>query len=431
MRRITGLVGVLKKFAADRRGGAAIMMGLVTPMSLGFGALGVEATHWYMAKRELQSVVDAAALSGAIALANGMTATQAEAIAEANATRNDYTPGAGDTVTYASPPTSGAFAGDLRATEAIILQEQEVILLGALGRSATRIRARAVAMNIGGGEHCIIGLDPTMEGGVEFSGTADALVGCGVAANSNDDKALMVNGNAELTADPAAAVGDIYVGGSAQLVTQNPPQPLSPPTPDPYGPEGANLQIPANPVACTATNLMVNGTATLDPGRYCGGITANGGADITFNPGTYIMDGGEFKTNGGASLTGTDVTFALTGSGTDYAQVDVSGGTVADLSAPTGGEFSGILFFQDPNAPSFQGGNLKTNRFLGGATADLTGVLYFPSQEVLFTGGVDSMTNCLHLIARKVTITGSAVIQNNCAGTGVDPVMSVLVRLVE
>ncbi len=107
---------------------------------------------------------------------------------------------------------------------------------------------------------------------------------------------------------------------------------------------------------CTSCNgggkLDVKGTQTVSPGTYSS-ITVNAGANATFSPGTYIIDGNKGLTiNGGATVTGTGVTFYLTGS----ANVTINGGTgsapTVQFSAPNSGTYAGVLFWQAPGDTS-------------------------------------------------------------------------------
>ena len=118
---------------------------------------------------------------------------------------------------------------------------------------------------------------------------------------------------------------------------------------------------------------------------------------------------------------GQDVTLSLDLSAPD----ETASGTVAD--------YSGVLFYQDARAPSFQGNNLRTNAVQGGSGDRIEGALYFPSQEVFMTGGASSSDTCLQIVARKVTLQGNAVVRHGaaaCKNLGVSPIVPTGVRLV-
>ncbi len=183
-------------------------------------------------------------------------------------------------------------------------------------------------------------------------------------------------------------------------------------------------------------------TDTLDPGRYCGGIEISGGADVTFNPGLYINDGGSFEVAGNSTIYGDGVTFILTADDpANIGTVSFSGGTVGDLTAQSddGNPYAGVLFYQDPLAPiSYPGKGKKIvegkNKILGGSTIDLKGALYFPSQRVQFTGGAAAGNGCMQVIARTVDFMGNANFVNDeeeCDDLLVKKIVATRVALVE
>ena len=96
-------------------------------------------------------------------------------------------------------------------------------------------------------------------------------------------------------------------------------------------------------------------------------------------PLTYVIDGGNFSVNGGATLQeatgGTGVTIILTDSsgGDAPGRVTINGGAIVTLAAPTSGDYSGVVFYQDKSAVS-----TSKNKFNGGSTTNFTGALYFP-----------------------------------------------------
>jgi len=92
------------------------------------------------------------------------------------------------------------------------------------------------------------------------------------------------------------------------------------------------------------------------------------------------------------------------------------------------------LFFQDQRAPCCQGNTLISNDFLGGTEMNLQGAIYFPNQEIKFSGGASLMNSCLQIIGDKVTFTGTSYLnatETNCAAAGVTLIPQYWVRLVE
>lgn len=415
---------LMRRIRQDRRGSVIILTALLMPAVLGFSALGVDATLWYLQRRELQSIADAAAIAGTVVTANDING-DAEAAAIADAARNDFVVGDGRTLTVSTPPTSGAYAGMSGYVEVRVTEQPTLYFVDRFVDGQITIAARSVAGAVVVGEHCIIGLDHTMDRAVEFAGTANVYVECGVASNSNSAESLYLGGTADLVADPAQAYGDIYIGGNASLTTKHPPQPLSQRVDDPY----SYLSPPSSSMTCAATNMRASGTVPLSPGKYCGGLTVQNG-NVTFSPGTYIINNGDFDVRGTSTLAGDGVTFILTGdSAAKVGNLKITGGTVANLTASTSGAYEGVLFYQDAIASA--GGS---NSVLGGSSMELEGALYFPSQEILFSGGSGAKPACLQIIADKVTFQGNGYVGNDssrCGDLNVKKITQVRVKIVE
>jgi hypothetical protein len=123
---------------------------------------------------------------------------------------------------------------------------------------------------------------------------------------------------------------------------------------------------------------------------------------------------------------GTGVTIIFTGSGSNYAYATIGNGATVTLAAPTTGTTQGIAFFGDPNAPAS-----TTSSFGGGASMNITGAIYFPSDTVQFQNGITNPSGCTQLIAGIIQFQGGAQFSNNCAGTGTSAIGGGPTTLVE
>ena len=117
---------------------------------------------------------------------------------------------------------------------------------------------------------------------------------------------------------------------------------------------------------------------------------------------------GTLKLNGNVSVTGVGVTFYLTNGAT----VQFNGNAHLNLSAPTSGTYSGILFFGDRTQAN------ATQKFNGDATSSMTGALYFPTQQVQMTGNFSGVNGCMQVVADTIDYTGSSTLAANCAAQG-------------
>jgi hypothetical protein len=152
-----------------------------------------------------------------------------------------------------------------------------------------------------------------------------------------------------------------------------------------------------------------SGLQTLNPGVWCNGVSFTNDAQIKLNPGVYYVNGGNFNVGGAVQMSGTGVTIVLTGSGSNYANATIGNGATVTLSAPTSGATADIAFFGDRNAPAS-----TTSNFGGGATMNITGAIYLPTETVQFQNGITNPSGCTQLIAGIIQFQGGAEFSNNC-----------------
>jgi len=241
----------------------------------------------------------------------------------------------------------------------------------------------------------------------------------------------VLNGQATINANRAYMSGNYSTTGQAALNTTTPHGIFTHAAAanDPY----ADVPVPSYS-GCNQSNYSLSGnnSHTFSAGTsgvmvFCNGFSLTGGSSVTFQPGTYIIDGGSFSIAGNSSISGTGVTIVLTSSsGSGYATASIAGGSVVNITAPTSGPTAGLAFYQDRNAPSS-----GTDSFSGGTTQNITGALYFPNQGVTFNGGTQTGAKCTQLIGYTLTFDGNANFNSDCMGTGVRPVGSAFIQLVE
>ncbi len=401
----------LGRFLDNREGVIGVLIAIAMPVLLGTTALAVEAGLWYAERRSLQTAADAGAMGAALELANNRSYNVTSAATD-SAARNGWS-AASSSIEVNNPPLSGADAGDTNAVEVILRQTMPLLLTQMFLSEPVVIRTRAVARITPGTGFCVLALDPGAGGALTVGGTGDVLLTeCGVASNSVASNAMAISGTGKMNTESVHTVGGVSVSGSGTLTTAQDPQTYAPAIPDPY----AGLAAPTVG-ACDETNWKsgAHANVTIYPGVYCGGLDVGQQANVTLAPGTYIIDGGGLNVNGNAALQGSGVTIIMTSSsGSDYGTVDINGGAVVDLSAPSSGTYAGILFFQDRDAPT-----TGSHSFLGGSTTEFKGALYFPKTKTIFSGGNSSDGGCMQIVARTVEFRGNSDIDADCTGVGV------------
>lgn len=385
---------------------------LLVPMAIGLAALAAEAGLWFADRHELRAMADAAAMAAGWARRESEDIEDAAlAAAETLGFDDDI-----DDLDVEEPPTSGAYLNDDTAVAVTITRTRSVLLAAYfLGEANITITARAVVQNVTRSADCIRALSSSASDAVNFQGGPTVVLdGCGVHSDSSASDALNVAGNAKLYADWAQVRGGYNQSGAQTVIdldTDEPPETNQKRRLDPY----ASLAEPTIPAACGG------GTAFAAGCTFSGNKTFNNGDAVTFAAGTYVVDGGTLKINGGASLSGTDVTIFLT----NGASIDVLGGATVNLTAPSTGTYAGIAIYQD------RGDAAGTSKFAGGSTMNVNGVLYMPTQAVQFTGGNALGGGCTRIIANTVTFTGNATLGNDCTGLGLSDTVDDDPRLVE
>src|SRR5215469_4163228 len=382
------------RFSRNRAGNVAVIAALALPVMVGFFGLGSETAYWYFRDRNLQGAADVAAYNGALALRGGATSSAITTQATTDAETNGWSSVNGTIVVH-TPPTTGTHQNS-SAVEVILTDNDQRYFTGIFVGGQIQIRTRAVAQYNALGTACLLALDKIKSGAMNFWGNSTStFTDCNVLSDSISPTGFTLGGSAGATMPCAMSAGGFSI--TAGLVLTTCPKPISngPEAADPY----ANLAAPTIPANCSAGN----GT---QPGRYCGGITYNGTA--TLAPGVYIIDGGTLKINANANLTGTGITFYLTNGAT----VQMNGNATVNLSAPTSGPFSGVLFYGDRTMA------YAIQKINGNASSVMTGAIYFPSQEVDVLGNFTGANGCMQVVADTISYSGNSHFSSNCSAYG-------------
>jgi hypothetical protein len=369
---------------------------------LGLIGLALDTAYVQQVKTRMQTAADAAAIGAVDELKMNGSAGVVTA-GKGDAGQNGFTDGVnGVTVTINNPPLSGYYTGDRTAAEALISQNVPTFFMSVLGFRSMVVRARAVSRQ-GSGPDCLYVLDSS---GTAFSisGGATVNVSCGIVIDSGNSSALSASGGARVTAAAINIVGNYSSSGGAVLSPT--PHTGANSQPDPL----AYLTAPAVAAGCPNPGVSVSGgaTATITEGVYCNGISVSGNSTLNLSPGVYILKGGGMSVSGGSHVNGTGVTIYNTKDAThSYQPISFSGGTFIHLTAPTSGDLSGILMFQDR---SVMGGGQSS--LSGGANQSLVGSLYFPTTALSYSGGAATDAYTI-IVAKSISFSGGSVMRND------------------
>lgn len=396
-------MSTLKVFAQDTRGNIAVLFALGLPLVIGGSALGIETTSWYFKYQAMQSAADAAAYAAAIEDRSGSSEAEILTVANLAVADNGFDIGSGTIEVTRTTQNGGG------QVEVILRDEAPRYFSAFFLKQEVRLSSRAVATYNSAASACLLALDPTAGAAAQFSGSSTlTLDGCSVMSNSVAANAVNVQGSAKIATDCVIAAGGVTATSGLTMTECEAPMTDQTPVADPY----KNVPAPTPSGACKP----VPNNGTLNPGRYCSGLTAKG--NLTLNPGVYYVEG-DFTVNATANISGTGVTIYTTGG-----HVKMNGSAHVDLTAPASGVYSGILFFGDRNTV---GGS---NKFLGDAGSQMTGAIYYASQEVDYQGNFSGHNGCTQVVARIIQWTGNATVGVDCSAYGMTaiPLLN-LVRL--
>ncbi len=403
-----------------------MLWALALPVMIGCIGLGTDIGTWYFAKRDLQNAVDVSSVAAAYDISGGnpQSATML-ATASSELERHGFDVGDDVTISVHYPPITGSYAGNTQAVEVVATQTQTRVFSSLFTDEDPEVIVRAISTRQPIGSACVLALNQSANSALLFQGSTTVnLGGCSAAANSSSSSAIDIAGSSTLSTYSLYTAGNYSQSGSSSLTTTEDAVTYGAQIVDPY----ADLEVPSYS-GCDRNNYSINATATISPGVYCNGMDFKSKAVVTMNPGVYIVDRGDFKAAAGTVITGTGVTIILTSStGSNYSNVTINGGATVTLSAMTSGDTAGVLFYQDRNAPAAT----NRNKFNGTSTTNYTGAIYFPSQEVQFSGNNNSGGGkCTKIIADTVTFTGNSYLSNDCPESVATVNTQGLVSLVE
>lgn len=429
----------LKAFLADRKGGVVIYVAVAMPVLVGGMGLGAETGYRYYNQRLLQHAADVAAHAGAVRMYKEKSDANVETAALNVATESGFMPDIGIVPVSHVPPTSGAYAGDPSAVEVILTETRPRLFSAIFSEEPVIIGARAVAAANGQSySGCILALSSTADGAVTVTGSTSVnLTGCSVASNSSSPTSFNMSGNgSSITTDCVSVTGDATTTANLTLTECEAVSTYAPAVQDPYywvmEPDMSQITCentksvghptqPSPPVTPSHTWEHPSGTE-IPVMCFEGGLDVKG--DVDFEPGLYIIKGGPLTAGGSTDpllrSIGEDgnppgaVTFYFTDGG--YAKLN--GTADLQLSAPTSGPYSGILFFGSRSEVGVE------HIINGGAETELQGAIYTPASHVQFSGNSAAGSGgCTQVIANTITLTGNSDVSSECENAGTEEIL--------
>ena len=410
----------LRRLRHDKRGNVLAMTAIALPVVLGAVGLAVDTTEWVLAKRQMQSVADSAALSGSYTAIQGGDIDYA-VDEDVTRRRSEFT---GLTTMATLSPASRP--GDPYAVEVVLAAPAPLTFSKLFLSKPLMISVKATATMIETDDFCAFSLDRDAEGAITIAPNTTLQADCGLASNSSARNAITADASSNVTAKKLFAFGGITVqphqGTRVRASALRQDDPLA----DVQAPQVPNTGCP---------NITINGDGagftSLKPGCF-GNLVINGKASL--DAGNYLLNRGNIVFGPTADVTCTGCTFFLTSENADTAPGSI-GNAVIDpkatvhLSAPTDGPYSGLLIHQDRRAAPDQ--KDVTNRIAANNRSKIDGILYFPAQSLTIDGESSPDFGCARMIGRKLVLQGRLVIAKGCStDTGAIMLKGAEVRLI-
>ena len=449
----------LQKLKNNQRGNVIILTAAAMPLLIGSAGLATDTIQWALWKRQLQRAADSAAIAGVYdRLQSGTMATVTTAVAkdlEINQKTGIVLSG---TPTISWPGDTGVMVKQVK----VVLRLQRRLAFSSMFlQTDPTIAAAATAASVPGSEEfCVVALESTSAMGIQTSGNGAVETDCSWMTNSRSTTAAVAKGSSRVKADVLAAAGGITQSANFTVTRYDP---YSPAINDPYAnlaPDPADMNcateiarvngnMVTRTVALTEDSVMSNyfavGGIGLTQTKNCfASISVGSNKPLTLPAGVYYIDAGNVNVQG--TLLGNGVTIVLTNtsaaaSGVTIGTVDANASGNMLITAPTSGKWAGMAIYQDRRATDVstpgagQMNSSAPNKINGNSNSGITGVLYFPNQQLTYNGNGASAFRCTQVVARRVQFSGTSDMKltdkAGCVGTGVEPVEGgVRVRLV-
>jgi hypothetical protein len=382
-----------------RKAAVVVLIAFCLIVLLGLVAIAIDGGLILDDKQRVQAAADAAAMAAANNLflewqtnvgldVNG----DAKAAAVASATANGF-----PNITVNIPPLSGPFKGLPGYVEVYIEYDQKRQFSSIFGSGDIGVHARAVAQGrwvaakIG-----ILVLDPTAPGAATIVGGAQVTVtGVPFIDDSNAPDAATATGGGTVTASDFYIVGEPGISGSGTFIG---PVEHGQPIPDPlaYLPE----PDPSTMTMVDKNGIHIsNGTKSISPGIYKGGITVSGQGTLNMAPGIYYMEGGGFSFTGQGSLNANGV-MIVNAPTKNSDVVNINGSGSINISPMTTGIYAGISIWQTRSSTN-------TIYVTGNGGSTMTGTFYTQHGTLNVTGNGTNNTIGSQYISDLLVVNGN------------------------
>ena len=393
-------------FLRSASGNITVIAALAVSALTGVAGLAIIYQQGVHQRTVLQASLDSGVLAGTAlryGAKNSERIAAAEAAFYANADAGSMFGGEPDGAFKAEGGVKPQFTVMMTAVSGIASVSIENTLGAALGISKLDVVVGAKATKRETAPLCLLTLGETASNSIYAYGNARLDANCPIQANSTDSEAISISGTkSEIS---ASMIG--VSGGASGSGIKPAPVKGTQPVEDPY----ALLPVP-EPDTCTMTNAVIKTSQKLDPGTYCGGLTVKTGTTLTLNPGIYIIKDGQFRTDSGGRIEGSEVLIALVGADS---YIYMGSGSSVKLTSPVGGPYKNMQFMSDRVTSDSKFGEEWTT-ISSGAILEYDGVMYLPEQNFWVSGTahqaiIKAYSPAFGMIVDTAWIQGNAVVE--------------------
>jgi len=441
---------MLKAFSKlwnNDRGNMIVIAAAALPLLVGSAGLATDTIQWALWKRQIQRAADSAAIAGVYDRVEhkGATTNTPTAITH-DLSLNQHS---GITLQSGYPAVSypANAAGQQNQVRVTLAVRKELSFSSMFLAAAPLIQATAQAAAVqNSGDFCVLSLQHNSKTGIQATGNASITMDCGMMTNSTATNAAAGQGSSSVTATTIAAAGGIQQSSNWTVGSY---QPYSPQLDDPYedlDPKAADHDFDKCPSSGNAPSLTINNGnsgLSVSGGACYSSLSIQSNRTLTLKDGIYVIDGGSVNIQGTLNLTNAALllTNRSTSATATVGTIDMnSSGQInaTEPSATISPKWAGMSIYQDrravDNSPT---GNIQANspnKINGNSTNKITGVIYFPSQQVTYNGNGTGSATCTQFVAKRIYWSGNSGLNNftkNCTNPNIHAIQAPLrVRLV-
>jgi hypothetical protein len=388
-------------------GNVALLFGISLPVLIGIAGLGIDSAAVYNQRTRMQSVADSTAL--AVGKEMNLLVEDRGPLKESGLARAEVLL---TEVGLADRPHSVEITFDeKKATSRVEISMQTRTFLPPEVWGENPIVVSAEANVLGTAKLCVLSLDNASHRALQLDKLARVTApDCFVQSNSKNSEGLSARTLSLLISSTACTSGG-YEGDIALFSPL--PETDCPVLDDP-------LEMRQAPMVggCDFDGVEIDASQSIAPGHYCGGLRVKGDAEVTAEPGIYIISGGPLAVQDTASFMGEDVAFYFAD---DDATFDFKNKAAVELSGPTAGPLAGILFYENHSATAGRNfritsdsvrkliGTIYLPRGIFRASAIDEGILPLPTDPLKIIGDASTYTI---IVANKIELDGVNLIIN-------------------